>query len=90
MFVQRLNTKFIVDDTDVGPYRPPGTSPIQRRREVALVPQRDAEDYQIVEQHLEGLTVDIRDMPLGEVPQRYQRHTVGVSNSIGRLLHRVA
>jgi hypothetical protein len=30
MFVQRLNTKFIVDDTDVGPYRPPGTSPIQR------------------------------------------------------------
>jgi hypothetical protein len=29
-FIQRLNTKFAFDDTDVGPYRPPGTSPIQR------------------------------------------------------------
>jgi hypothetical protein len=42
MFVQRLNTKFLVDDTDVGPYRPPSTSPIQRRGEVAPVPQWDA------------------------------------------------
>jgi hypothetical protein len=90
MFVQRLNTKFIFDDTDVGPYRPPGTSPIQRRGEVAPVPQWDAEDYQAVEQNLEGLTTDIPDMPLGEVPRRYQRHTVGVSESIGRLLRRVS
>jgi hypothetical protein len=45
MFVQRLNTKFIVDDTDVEPYRPPGTSPIQRRGEVAPVPQWEAGDY---------------------------------------------
>jgi hypothetical protein len=30
MFVQRINTKFVVDDTDVGPYQPPGTSPIQQ------------------------------------------------------------
>jgi hypothetical protein len=82
MFVQRLNTKFVVDVTDVGPYRP-GTSPIQRRGEVALVPQWDAEDYQAVEQNLEGLTADIPDMPLGEVPRRYQHHTVGVSESIG-------
>jgi hypothetical protein len=68
MFVQRLNTKFIVDDRDVGPYRPLGTSPIQRRGEVAPVPQWDVEDYQAVEQNLEGLTADILDMPLGEVP----------------------
>jgi hypothetical protein len=45
---QRLNTKFIFDDTDVGPYRPPSTSPIQRRGEVVLMPQY-AEDYQVVE-----------------------------------------
>ena len=83
MFFQRLNTKFIVDDTDVGPYQPPGTSPIQQRGEVALVPQWDVEDYQAVEQNLEGLTADILDMPLGEVPQHYQCHTVGVSESIG-------
>jgi hypothetical protein len=43
-----------------------------------------------VEQNLEGLTVDIPDMPLEEVPRRDQRHTVGVSGSMSRLLHRVA
>ena len=90
MFVQRLNTKFVFDDTDVGPYQPPGTSPIQLRGEVVPVPQWDVEDYQAVEQNLEGLTVDIPDMPLGEVPRRYQHHTVGLSESIGRLLRRVA
>jgi hypothetical protein len=90
MFVQRLNTKFIVDDTDVGPYRPPGTCPIQQRGEVVPVPQWEAGDYQAVEQNLEGLTVDIPYMPLGEVPRRDQRHTVGVSESMSRLLHRVA
>jgi hypothetical protein len=81
MFVQRLNTKFIFDDTDVGPYRPPGTSPIQQRGEVAPMPQY-VEDYQVVEQNLEGLTVDIPDMPLEEVPRRDQCHTVGVSGSM--------
>jgi hypothetical protein len=54
------------------------------------VPQWDAEDYQEVEQNLEGLTADIPDMPLGEVPRHYQRHIVGVSKSIGRMLRRVA
>nr|ADE75955.1 unknown [Picea sitchensis] len=75
---------------DVGPYQPPGTSPIQRRGEVAPVPPWDAEDYEAVEQNLEGLTANIPDMLLGEVPRRYQRHTVGVLESIGRLLRRVA
>jgi hypothetical protein len=75
---------------DVGPYRPPGTSPIQRRGEVAPVPRWDAKDYEAVEQNLEGLMADIPDMPLGEVPRCYQRHIVGVSESIGRLLRRVS
>jgi hypothetical protein len=60
--------KIVVDDIDVGPYRPPGTSPIQQRGEVAPVPQWEVGDYQEVEQNLEGLTTDIPDMPLGEVP----------------------
>jgi hypothetical protein len=54
------------------------------------VPRWDTEYYEAVEQNLEGLSADISYMPLGEVPQRYQCHTVGVSKSIGRLLHRVA
>jgi hypothetical protein len=57
-----------VDNTDVGPYRPPGTSPIQRRGEVATVAPQYVEDYQVVEQNLEGLTADIPDMTLEEVP----------------------
>jgi hypothetical protein len=85
----KTNTKSFVDNTDVGPYRPPGTSPIQRRGEVAAAPQY-AEDYQVVEQNLEGLTADIPDMTLEEVPRRDQRHTVGVSAAMSRLLRRVA
>jgi len=79
-----------VDNTDVGPYRPPGTSPIQRRGEVAAPPPQYAEDYQVVEQNLEGLTADIPDMTLEEVPRRDQHHTVGVSAAMSRLLCRVS
>ena len=90
MFVQGLIKKIIFDKTDMGPYRPLGTSPIQWQGEVAPVPWWDAEDYEVVEQNLEGLTANIPDMTIKEVPRRYQRHTVVVSESIGRLLHRVA
>jgi hypothetical protein len=79
-----------IDNIDVGPYRPPGTSPIQRRGEAAAVVPQYAEDYQVVEQNLEGLTTDIPDMNLEEVPRRDQRHTVGVSTTMGRLVRRVA
>jgi hypothetical protein len=85
----KTNTKSFVDNTNFGPYRPPGTSPIQRRGEVATMPQY-AEDYQVVEQNLEGLTADIPDMILEEVPRHDQRHTVGVSASMSRLLRRVS
>jgi hypothetical protein len=54
------------------------------------MPRWDAEDYEAVEQNLEGLTVDISDMPLGEVLWHYQHHTMGVSESIGQLLRRVS
>ena len=50
----------------------------------------DAEYYEVVEQNLEGLTADILDITIGEIPRRYQRHTMGVSESISRLLRRVA
>jgi hypothetical protein len=84
------NTKMFVDNTNFGPYRPPGTSPIQQRGEVpAAVPQY-VEDYQVVEHNLEFLTADIPDMTLEEVPRCDQRHTVEVSTAMGRLLHRVA
>jgi hypothetical protein len=79
-----------VDNTDVGPYRPPDTSPIQRRGEVAAIVPQYAKDYQVVEQNLEGLTTDIPDMTLEEIPRRDQRHTVGVSAAMGRLLRTVA
>jgi hypothetical protein len=82
MFVQELIKKSIFDETDVGPYRPPGTSPIQWRGEMALVVQLDNEDYEAVEKNLEGLTADIPYMAIGEIPGCYQCHTVGVSESI--------
>ena len=55
-----------------------------------MVAPQYAEDYQVVEQNLEGLITDIPDMPLEEVPRCDQRHTVGVSTSMSQLLHRVS
>jgi hypothetical protein len=48
------------------------------------------EDYQVVEQNLEGLTTDIPDMTMEEVPRHDQCHTIGVSGSMSRLLCRVS
>jgi hypothetical protein len=76
----------------VAPFRPPGSSPIQRRGEIGAVVGRGvaAEDLEEIEHNLEGLTMNIPDITVDELPRRYQCHTVGVSTSIGRLLHRVA
>ena len=71
MFVQKLIKKYLFDDTDVGPYRPPITSPIQRQGEVAPVVRWDVEDYEAVEQNLEGLTVDVPYIAIGEIPRHY-------------------
>jgi hypothetical protein len=38
----------------------------------------DADDYEEIKQNLEGLTVGILDMSIGEVPRPFQCHTVGV------------
>ena len=50
----------------------------------------DAEDYEGVEQNLEGLTADVPYIAIGDILRCYQRHTMSVSEYIGRLLHRVA
>jgi hypothetical protein len=86
--IQRLIKTF--DNTDVGPHRPLGTSPIQRRGEATVVAGWDTGDYEAIDQNLEGLTTDIPDISIDEILRCYQRHTVGVSGSISRLLRRVA
>jgi hypothetical protein len=57
---------------------------------VAPVERWDTEDYEAIEQNLEGLTADVPNITIGEIPRCYQHHTVGVSESLSRLLHRVA
>jgi hypothetical protein len=90
MFIQKLIKKSLFDDTYVGPYRPPGMSPIQQRGEVAPVARWDAKYYEAVEQNLEGLTANVLDIAIGEISRRYQRHIVGVFESLSRMLRRVA
>jgi hypothetical protein len=82
--------KFFFDNTDVGPHRPPGTSPIQRRGEPVEVARLVVSDYEAIEENLEGLTAYVPDISTDEIPRRYQCHTVGVSSSLSRLLRRVA
>ena len=43
-----------------------------------------------VEANLEGLTMGISDTTLAEVPYHLQRHIVGVPESIGQFLRRIA
>jgi hypothetical protein len=69
---------------------PTGSSPVQRQGEAVVPVPQYAEDYVTVEKNLEGLMVDVPDMPLEEIPRRDQRHTMGVSAFMGRLLRRVA
>jgi hypothetical protein len=86
-------TNQMLSNADVAPFRPPGSSPIQRRGEAGVVVVRDrvaAEDLEEIEHNLEGLTMDIPDITVDELPRRYQCQIVGVSTSIGRLLRRVA
>ena len=50
----------------------------------------DVEEYKAVEHNLEGLTADVPDIGIGEIPRLYHHHTVGVFNSLSLLLRRVA
>ena len=74
------------------PFWPPGSSPIQIRGEIgAVVGQGVAdEDLKEIKHNLDGLTMNIPEIMVDELPRRYQYHTIGVSTSIGRLLRRVA
>jgi hypothetical protein len=73
----------------VGPYHPLGSSPIQRRGEISVIAGVVVVDLKAIKQNLEGLTINVLDATIYDIPRHYQRHTVGVSASIGRLLRRV-
>jgi hypothetical protein len=85
-----MTNQMLFDDADVGPYIPPGSSPIQRRGERGVIAGVAVADYETIEQNLEGLTMNILDASIDDVLRHYQCHTVGVSASIGRLLRKVA
>jgi hypothetical protein len=85
-----MTNQKLFDNIDVGPHRPPGTSPIQRRGEAVEVAGLVVADYEAIEQNLEGLTTDVPDISIDEIPRHYQHHTMGVSSSLSRLLRRVA
>jgi hypothetical protein len=69
----------------VVPFKPVGSSPIQRRGEIGAVVGRGvaSKDIKEIEHNLEGLTMDILDIIVDELPRRYQCHTVGISTPIG-------
>ena len=76
----------------MAPFRPPGSSPIHRCGDIGVVVGWGVEtkDLEEIEQNLEGLTMDIPDITVDDLPWHYQHHTIGFLTSIGRLLHRVA
>jgi hypothetical protein len=67
----------------MGPHQSPSSFPIQRRGERFYVAGLVISDYEDIEQNLEGLTMDILEASIDDIPRRYQHHTVGISTSIG-------
>lgn len=74
---------------DVGAERPADLSHIAQRAPAAN-PQVEGDADDDLVQNLEALTRGIPDYGrLGDMPRAYQRHTVGVSTRVHRLLRRV-
>jgi hypothetical protein len=74
----------------VGPYCPLRSSPIHRIGERGVVEGVVVIDLEVIKKNLEGLTMNVPDAMVDELPKHYQRDIVGVSTSIGSLLHKVA
>ena len=90
MFFTPTTNQEIFDNEDVGPHLPIGTYPIHRWGEEVEVVELAATDYETIKQNLEGLTANVSDVSIDEIPRHYQCHTVGISSSLSWLLCRVA
>lgn len=80
---------------DVGQEGPVGMSPTYRcvphPIDVVAPYQEGSDNEEDITRNLKGLTDGISEYArIGDMPRRYQRHTVGVSNRILQLLSRVA
>ena len=73
-----MTNKILFENADVGPYHPPVSFPIERQGEI------------LIEQNLEGLTMNIPYAFIDDILRHYQHHIVNVFASIGRLIHIVA
>ena len=75
---------------DVGPERPAGMLSIAWRTPLAYDPQGEGGEGSELVQNLEGIARGIPDYAcLADVPLAYQRHTVGVSSRLRRILGQV-
>ena len=70
---------------DVGPVRPavhpgvPAAAPVGEAPGRAILHELDlAETLAVVQEQVEGLTFEISDVRIDELPLRLQRHTAGV------------
>jgi hypothetical protein len=64
-----MTNRVLFDDADVGPYHPPGSSPIQRRGERGVVAGVVVVDLEAIEQNLEGLTMNVPDATIDDIPE---------------------
>jgi hypothetical protein len=88
LFIQDKSSA--LNNENVAPYHPLGSSPIQRQGERGVMARVAAANLEVIEQNLEGLIVSIPDAMVDELPRHYQHHMIGVSTSIGRFLRIVA
>ena len=73
----------------VGDARPRGSSQMDRRAEDRFVHRGD-DELTDLEENLGWLTLDILDVAIDDLPQRFHRHITGLSGSFNHLLHGVS
>ena len=59
-------------------------------RDISIKNVEVEEEIQDIEDNLQRLIDGVLDLSIDDLPNPYQRHTIGVSRCFGRLLHRVA
>ena len=75
--------------TDVGLVRPQGMSLLERRGS-RVDREAEAGGIRDIEANLAAMTMGIPDTSMEDVPYHLQRHTVGVPESVGCFLRKVA
>jgi hypothetical protein len=66
-----MTNQILFENANVGPYCPPGSSPIERRGERGFATREVVADFETIEKNPEGFTMNIPDASIDDIPRQY-------------------